>query len=305
MIRHVSSLKQFIRESPDVRHRFAALLPTPEFANRPLLIPPSRKYSAQEAGLIGTAFDYLLRFFVQRLNLPIAKSRRWIAEVALSDLEEEAEWEIASLRANSVRKATTARTLITTAKQQFSTYLDSGKLSDDLVHSALNLATLDPIARAGVGDEMIGVVSTEYIQDVKRLIQTVDESLFQARSLCLLNPNFNESPDFAIGADADLVLDDVVIDIKTTQPCRLNRSDLDQLIGYFLLNELVGFAGATPTPRVTKVGIYFSRHAYLHIIPIRQLIPDRTHTDLLPWFKNRLVEHFPQDLDWKASPTDA
>src|SRR5688572_22161934 len=98
MISRVSSLKQFIRESPEVRRRFAELLPKPEFANRPQLIPPSRKYSAQEASLIGTAFDYLLRFFVQRLNLPIAKSRCWVAEVALADLEEEAQWEIASLR---------------------------------------------------------------------------------------------------------------------------------------------------------------------------------------------------------------
>lgn len=301
MISRVSSLKQFIRESPEVRRRFAELLPKPEFASRPQLIPPSRKYSAQEASLIGTAFDYLLRFFVQRLNLPIAKSRCWVAEVALADLEEEAQWEIASLRAMSVRKAATARTLIATAKQQLSAYLDSGRLSDDIVRSALNLASLDPIARAGVGDEMIGVISAEAIQDVKRLIQTVDVSRFKARSLCLLNPNFNESPDFAIGADADLVVDDTIIDIKTTQPCRLNRSDLDQLIGYFLLNELVGFTGVTPKPRVTNVGIYFSRHAYLHVIPIRTLIADHALADLLPWFKDRLVDDCPQDLDWKPA----
>ena len=301
MIRHVSSLKQFIRESPEVRRRFAELLPKPEFASKPLLVPPSRKYSPQEASLIGTAFDYLLRFFVQRLNLPIAKPRRWVAEAAVNDLEEAASWNASPYHDEHVRNVAQARRIVGDARLHLAGYINSGIMSDAFIYAVLNLSTLDPIARAGSGDEMIGVVNAADTQDLQRLLQTVNEPNFRAKSLCLLNPVFNESPDFAIGADADLVVDDVIIDIKTTQPCRLNRSDLDQLIGYFLLNELVGFAGVTPKPRVTKVGIYFSRHAYLHVIPIRTLIADHALAELLPWFRDRLVDDCPQDLDWKPA----
>ena len=299
MISHVSSLKQFIRESPEVRSRFAELFPKPEFISRTLLVPCPVKYSPQQASLVGTAFDYLLRFYAHHLNLPIANARRWVAEAAVNSLEEDAtESQGFHFHEQCAKDAVKARQLLADAKQHFSNYLAIGNMSDALFRSVLNLATLDPIMRAGTGEEMIGLINERDTQDLKRLIQAVDESRFKAKSLCLLNPIFCESPDFVIGADADLVLDDVIIDIKTTELCRLNRSDLDQLIGYFLLNEIVGFTTVTAKPLVSKVGIYFSRHAYFYIIPIRQLINDRNLADLLTWFKDRLIEYSPQDLDW-------
>ncbi|HTY87996.1 MAG TPA: hypothetical protein VMB80_11065 [Candidatus Acidoferrum sp.] len=295
----MSSLKTFIRESPEVRHRFSELFPKCALTIRPLIVVPPVKYSAQKASLIGTAFDYLLRFYLQRLNTPVIKARRWFAENAIEILAEDAEWEIRSRHETSAENAAKARKLVTTAKHHLAEYLDSGAISDNLIRSALALATLDPIARSGRGDEMIGVFNTDDVLDVRRLIQAVDDSLFKATRLCLLNPTFNESPDFALGADADLVIDDAIVEIKTLQEFRLTRSDLDQLIGYFLLNELVGFSEVAPKPMVTKVGVYFSRHACLHMIPIRRFIDENTLAELLPWFKQIVADYSPQDLDWK------
>lgn len=298
----MSSLKQLIRESPEVRRRFAEVLPRSDAGEvpcMPMIVEPPTKYSAQKASLIGTAFDYLLRFHLQRLNAPVVKTRRWVAEAAVEDLEEATTRKITGWHEEYVRDAVKARGFLEEAKQHLAAYLYSGRMSDALVRSALNLATLDPIIRAGAGYETIGMVSADDVLDVQRLFQAVGGSLFEARDICLLNPTFGESPDFALGADADLVIDDAIIDIKTSQTLRLNRSDLDQLIGYFLLNELVGFSGVAPRVTVRKAGIYFSRHAYLHLFPIRQLISEGALARLLPWFKQTATDCCPQDLDWK------
>lgn len=298
------SLKQFIRESPEIRQRFDEALLKGKLPAGSMLVEPPVKYSAQKASHIGTAFDYLLRFYLQRLNAPVVKTRRWVAEAAVEDLEEATTWKIPGWHEQYVKDAVKARRLLEDAKQHHANYLNSGSMSDSLIHSVLNLATLDPIVRAGTGDEMIGVIDKDDGLDIRRLIHAVDASLFKATRLCLLNPIFNESPDFALRADADLVIDDAIIDIKTSQTLRLNRCDLRQLIGYFLLNELVGFSRVTPKPKVTKVGIYFSRHAYLHMIPIRQLIAENTLAELLPWFRQTAADYCPQDLDWKPPVAD-
>jgi hypothetical protein len=75
------SLTSFL-ERKDVRERFRQEFAMPGMkVKRELLAPPlSNRYS-----LVGTAFDYLARFYVKRLN-PDAITKAWIAEIVLHDL---------------------------------------------------------------------------------------------------------------------------------------------------------------------------------------------------------------------------
>jgi len=75
------SLTSFL-ERKDVRERFRQEFDMPRMkTKRELLAPPlSNRYS-----LVGTAFDYLARFYVKRLN-PDAITKAWIAEIVLHDL---------------------------------------------------------------------------------------------------------------------------------------------------------------------------------------------------------------------------
>lgn len=71
------SLTSLIRE-PQVSMLFQEAVRLPgRLPNRPLLAPPL----SQNYRRVRTAFDYLLRFYLQRLN-PAARSSRWIAEEA-------------------------------------------------------------------------------------------------------------------------------------------------------------------------------------------------------------------------------
>lgn len=72
------SLTSFIKNS-DVKEKFLQEFPKPEFRlKKELLAPPLTNHY----GLVGTAFDYLLRFYIGHLN-PKAITNQWIADIAI------------------------------------------------------------------------------------------------------------------------------------------------------------------------------------------------------------------------------
>jgi hypothetical protein len=160
-------------------------------------------------------------------------------------------------------------------------------VTDQLIESTLLLAQLDPIFRAGIVDENLGTVYKEDVADLRNLISIVDPEVFKAQELCLLNPTFGEGSRLVGGADADLVIDNTIVDIKTTKKLALQRKHFDQLIGYYVLHETAGVGELRPKPEITKVAIYFSRHAYLHVLDLCEIIDSCMFPDFVRWFKDR------------------
>ncbi|ACL23396.1 hypothetical protein [Chloroflexus aggregans] len=284
------SLTSFL-QNRDVKQRFRQEFVMPEMVEtRQILAPPlSNRYA-----LIGTAFDYLLRFYLKWLN-PDAVTWRWIAEHVLDALRskgsptENDQWTIEVLLpaadGNSYVSLTEkAQWIIEQAKADYAEYLSLGQITDRLIESSLRLAQLDPIYRAGVVDKNLGNVSKEDVDDLRQLISLVEPRLFKASRFCLLNPTFGEASRLVGGADADLVIDDAIIDIKTTKYLRLERDYFNQLMGYFVLHEIAGVDGLIPKPAITHVGIYFSRFGYLHLIDVRSVIRPATFDGFVKWF---------------------
>ena len=121
---------------------------------------------------------------------------------------------------------------------------------------------------------MIGVVHKDDVQDLKNLISAVDKKLFTAKNLCMINPSFGSASELVGGADADMVMDDTIIDIKTTKKLSLDRSFLDQVLGYYVLHHISGVGELNPKPTITKVAIYFSRYGY--VMHLSELIDSAT-----------------------------
>jgi hypothetical protein len=165
-------------------------------------------------------------------------------------------------------------------------------MSDELIESALLLATLDPIYRAGVGHEMIGTTDKNDIQDLKNLISAVDSKLFTANKLCLVNPTFGSASALVGGADADLVIDDTIIDIKTVKNLSLDSNAFNQLLGYYVLHQIGGVGTVNPKPNITKVSIYFSRYGYYHVMQLDKIINPKTFPQFVKWFEQRAKEEF-------------
>jgi len=232
------SLSTFLRHR-DVKERFAREFRKPRFSlKKEMLAPPmTKRYS-----LVGTAFDYVLRFYVEYLN-PTAVTRPWVAESAVPLLSRNLRIEGGTGRMNSPTgnaQAKKAQQMVERAKQAHSDYLSSGEMGDEVLESCLLLAQLDPVLRAGYVDKNMGTVYREDIVDLRGLFSIVPPDLFRAKQLCVLNPTFGEASVLVGGADADLVIDDTLIDIKTTKALKLSRAYVNEIIGYYILLRIAG-----------------------------------------------------------------
>jgi hypothetical protein len=140
---------------------------------------------------------------------------------------------------------------------------------------------------------MIGVVDKAGIEDLKNLLSVVDQEIFTSKQLCLINPTFGSASELVGGADADLVIDDTIIDIKTTKSLLLDRRSFDQVLGYYILHQIASVGELQPRPNIAKIAIYFSRHAHLHTISISEMINPKTFPAFINWFQRRARQAFP------------
>lgn len=278
----------------DVKDRFRSEFKKPKLLVQKELLAPAQ--SARYA-LVGTAFDYLLRFYLQCLN-PQTIRRRWVAEAGLRKLAchtvQEASYDIYSGALSLPRddgSLDMARRIFDQAWIAHERYLATGLLTDDVLKGAIYLAQLDTIFRCGYIDPNLGIAYRADIRDLRRLIDIVNPDDFLARETCLLNPTFGDASRLVGGADADLFIDGTLIDIKTVKHCRLEQSYFNQLIGYFVLHELSGIGKISPKPPISRLAIYFARHAHLAVWPVDELIDRTTFPGILRWFSERAEQH--------------
>jgi hypothetical protein len=300
------SLTSFLSRNSDVKERFRHEFTKPKLTaierQTKMLAPPmSNQYA-----LIGTAFDYLLRFYLQYTN-PTAKKDSWVADLAVDILRKQAA--LGRIDKSVYRKG---ESIVTEAKGRLSRYLITGQIHEELIESTLLLAQLDSVFRQGIGHEQIGTVSKEDLQDLNNLISIVPSTLFKSQHRCLLNPTFGIASEIVGGADADFIIDDLLVDIKTTKYLELKEEYFHQLLGYYvlfaieesyekeayekeLLREIPRDVKCEETEhnrKINKVAIYFSRHAYLKILHLDDYINNNTFPEFMRWFEKRARKEF-------------
>lgn len=286
------SLSTFLQQ-PEVNDKFSREFIKPRLVigagKRELLAPPlSHRHS-----LVGTAFDYLLRFYIQRRN-PDAIGRRWVAEAGIDKLNERvmnsAHYNLDTeelILPTKDKRLDKAREIFNKAVVAHKRYISSGRITDKLLKGVIYLAQLDVIYRSGFVDEALGRAFPEDVKDLRNLISLVRPQEFKAENRCFLNPTFGSASRLVGGADADLLIDDTLIDIKTTMHFRIDREHFNQLLGYFMLYELAGIDGIKPKPKITKIAIYFARHARLQVFELNEIVDPRTFPRFLKEFSKR------------------
>jgi hypothetical protein len=98
------------------------------------------------------------------------------------------------------------------------------------------------------------------------------------------------------GADADLLIDGNLIDVKTTQKMRVERRQLDQLVGYYLLSRIGGVVGDVEGQEIEQLSLYFSRHGQFVSFSTDAIRKNPRLDKVLEWFANEAQKAFPQDL---------
>jgi len=144
------SLSSFL-ETSEVRRRFREEFEKPAFEPDPELVAPP---VSNRPSHVGTAFDYLLRFHLRRLNSEVASDRQWVAESALKLLSGHGE--------------DAARKRVEWAKAARNDYVASGNATREVLEAALHLARLDLVARTG-GRKDISTVKAVTGADIEDL----------------------------------------------------------------------------------------------------------------------------------------
>lgn len=88
------------------------------------------------------------------------------------------------------------------------------------------------------------------------------------------------------GADADLIIDDMLIDLKSVQKAGMKRPDFDQLMGYFLLNEVGGITEYEEKREINKIAVYTSRFSELMVLNVDDVFDFIHLQDMKKWIVN-------------------
>lgn len=303
----------------DVKTKFLELFPKPPFTiKHEILAPPlTTNYP-----LVGTAFDYLLRFFLE-YSYDQIKSNHWIAENSLEILgklveviqnyrEKELPKDLQQILSrlfslidkdfntkNNNQKVEIVKEwykkvkiLIMEAKKNHNKFLSNGEITESLIESTIKLAQADIIYRAGIIDKNLSKINKDDVTDLRNLISLVDLNDFKPKYRLYLNPSFGIASEMLGGADADLIIDDTIIEIKTTKKLEMRRDYYNQLIGYYTLYRIAGINGKPENIDIKKLGIYFSRHGYLHLYDTEDIIDEAKFTEFIEWFKERASQEY-------------
>jgi hypothetical protein len=115
-------------------------------------------------------------------------------------------------------------------------------------------------------------------------LSVVPTDLFHASGHCILNPEFKRGTTLAEGADADLLIDDALIEIKTTKFPGIKPEHFDQLIAYVALAHLYGVDGLSGKPRIKKIGFYHSRYGKYLEFDLEDILDGPGFREFLKWF---------------------
>ncbi len=281
------SLRSLIRDNAEVRQGFSSRVLRPQAKiDRGLQAPPLTANNQ----IVGTSFEYLLRFFLQRLNPP-ARDTGWVAErgVELIGLGPGAApgSDVPTISRHSKRLKAAA--YLAHAKRQQRAYVQSGEVTEDLLVAVHRLALLDAAYRVGperVDWHAMGYLNPDDAADLKAMLQLMDEKTFRASRLCLLKPRL-AAAELVGGADPDVILDGCIVDVKTGRDARIDVRDFYQLVGYYLLVGLGGVSRPDRAPEqfpITSLGIYLARFGQLWKVPVREILPPASVPGLVAWF---------------------
>jgi len=253
------------------------------------------------------AFDYVFRFYLKRLY-PDAVVSQWICEKVLGSslrsaisrryaevvrvpsgtpVRYEEEWSLGGEQEDWEEHIkdpdnsfiadvhSIAEKQVAEARERYEQYLASGVADTEFFRSIQHIAKLDLVWRAGKLFHDIESSDDQVTEDLQNLLVLLDESKFSNHKHCILNPDLSGAVPAIRNADADVMFDDSIIEIKTTAKNSLAKAVFHQLIGYFILLNVDEKQRYNKVVEVQEIGIYFSRYAEFITFPLRDLIDDQ------------------------------
>ncbi len=177
--------------------------------------------------------------------------------------------------------------VVSDAEAFFAEYVTAARPNNRrLAEHVLDLAEVDPLFRNGYADPGLGSPHWDYeVDDLVGLLSLfAKQKWHRGAKLVVLNPAFGKVALPVGGADADIILDGMLVDIKCVKEARFNAKVFRQLMGYYVLSTLAHVEGTPRGFRVRRLGAYFARHGELLSFPVESVLPDKRLRETQRWF---------------------
>lgn len=226
------------------------------------------KTDFKNSATVGTAFDYMIRFKLEK-NKNV-KEISFLAKEVYMHLKNQT-----SRFDNNFFFAI----------EQLNSYLN-GIETEYYIESIIYFSLFDKLFRNGDMEDLLKVTE---IKNIKQIFNPVYQDLVELNksikkikenfngNYFILNPSFSQSNKIG-GADADIIMDDILIDIKTITVAKITKEMIAQLIGYYILAKKDNL-------KINKIGIYFSRYEKLQIYNISEIITPENLEKIETFFK--------------------
>ena len=202
------------------------------------------------------------------------------------------------------RRMSEYRGAITGARYYGECFVRTGVIPNELLGLLLKVSNLDMLYRTHSANFLppspdlmfTEDIMQDEIDDLLNLYQIIPNDSFQAGEISLnpevsiLNRDCYPKPvrpwDGGIRADADIIVDDLLIDVKTStkkMTPTLPLQDFCQLIGYYALTMLAS------KYQIKRLGIYYARFGYIFEFSVPRALPNTgDRAAFIEWFRQHV-----------------
>jgi hypothetical protein len=267
---------------PDVRRQFAAVIQLPASVETTYGRLDVRSCTGHPS-LVGSAFDYLMRFRIQFLN-PHCICRPWVADAAIRYTQSRKDAADSRERSNWIETAARVANALACCRDQHRRFLESGTLTEGLLESVFLLAQIDHFVR-NKADFFCPLESRRAQEELAAMYEIIPAHYFAPRKECVLNPTFGAGSSLVGGADADLLLDQTLVEIKTTTALKATAKVFEQLVAYLALAEIGGVDGQREVQPIVSIGVYAARYGCYHAWCVGDIIAHNDLRRLASWLR--------------------
>ena len=285
---------------PD-KSEFKSLSGKAAFSDEFILKVPNNLSATIYSSIVGTTFDYLARFRVAQ-KIESDKKDTCCEEI----IAENFFWTFPLDR--QIRKR---------LKEKFNEGIDyvirfinsNHSINKDLIYYSYFFGRLEQCWRSRRLieniDELLDPPSKEIEDDLINLMSVFDDSFLnkvvKPDSNVIFNPSFGKCTSIVKGADADIFIDGVLYDFKTTKYKSYNSKDIQQIISYYLFNRVnlkmhdTSSNFVSPNfdcTNINTISIYLARYGeiiYLDMQSINNELIEKSINDILELFKSEFM----------------
>lgn len=234
----------------------------------PVNFPIKAPLISKNPSLMGHAYDDFFQLYCQRLNQSL------LQRVEPMDIDEALDLPI-NFQMDTILKQ--------------GLYVRGFKSWDhDMTEQSIVYGKIDQSYRSGIEIDNLLSIDDNDFQDMESLIRITHDTSesFIAKSTFISRPTFGSEISYIVGgADADLILDQTLIDIKVYSSLAFSSYPWHQLLTYYILGKL------TPGyPQISKLAIWNPRYDVIIYV--------ETHDIMQAMNFNLFVEKFIETLEY-------